>query len=295
MNIGFDLPNIGLVGTAEGGAMAHQEQVVLTQSSHRQEPTAASVWYSLTGNPISDELLDWPADIFALTDIILGRSEVYRFVLSPPHGVDWPPSRIPGWSKAVEEAGRQWSLWVENREAAFPDLLAEEWLAFRERIGMSIEDLAAGHDWRMCEGLMTLHAIADEACAGLGATLDGTDRKGSIYRAHGRELLARTGSLARIHTRFLRVLPKLRTIWGLWRKRMSHVFQRFHRRARTHLVPHSQFAKQRFTFMSSSTCERSSRSLSPGSLSANSMCLPVSTQYPYYQGTATGSSALAGC
>ena len=212
MNIGFDLPNIGLVGTtAEGGAMAHQEQDVLTQSSPRQELTPASVWYSLTGNPISDELLDWPADIFALTDIILGRTEVYRFVLSPPHGVDWPPRRIPGGSKAGEEAGRQWSLWIENRETAFPDLLAEEWQAFREGIGMSLEDLAAGRDWRMCEGLMTLHAIADEACAGLGASLDGTGQKGCIYRAHGRELLARTGSLARIHTRFLRVLPKLRT------------------------------------------------------------------------------------
>jgi hypothetical protein len=191
--------------------MARQEQNVLTQSSHRQEPTPASLWYSLTGSPISDELLDWPADIFALTDLILGRSEVYRFVLSPPHGADWPPSRTPDWSTVVEEAGRQWSLWVENRMAAFPDLLAEEWQAFRERIGMSLEDLAAGRDWRMCEALVTLHAIADEGCAGLGAALDGIDRKGCIYRAHGRELLARTGSLARIHTQFLRVLPKLRT------------------------------------------------------------------------------------
>ena len=63
---------------------------------------------------------------------------------------------------------------------------------------------------RMCEALLTLHAIADEACAGLGAALDGTSGKGCIYRAHARELLARTGSLARIHAHFLRVLPKLR-------------------------------------------------------------------------------------
>lgn len=191
--------------------MARQEQDVLTQSSYRQEPTPTSVWYSLTENSISDEFLDWPADMFALTDVILSRSEVYRFVLSPPRGVDWPPSRILDWPEAVEEAGRQWGLWVENQKTALPELLVEEWHAFRDRVGISLADLAAGRDWRMCEAVLTLHAIADEACAGVGAALDGTDRRGCIYGARGRELLARTGSLARIQTQFLRVLPKLRT------------------------------------------------------------------------------------
>ena len=63
----------------------------------------------------------------------------------------------------------------------------------------------------MCEALLTLHAAADEACAGLGVALDTRDADASVYRARGRELLARTGSLARIETRFLRVLPKVRT------------------------------------------------------------------------------------
>jgi hypothetical protein len=191
--------------------MARQEQEMLTRSFRSEEPTPASVWYSLTGSSITDELLDWPADMFALTETILGRSEVYRFMLSPPAGLNWPPSRIPNWSEVVEEAARQWNLWVLDRKAAFPDLLAEEWQAFRERAEMSIEGLAEGRDWRMCEALLTLHAIADEACAGLGAVLDGTDQKGCINRARGRELLARTGSLARIHTQFLRVLPKVHT------------------------------------------------------------------------------------
>jgi hypothetical protein len=64
--------------------MIHQEQEVLTLSSRREEPTPASVWYSLAGSSITDKFLDWPADMFALTEVILGRSEVYRFVLSPP-------------------------------------------------------------------------------------------------------------------------------------------------------------------------------------------------------------------
>src|SRR5499425_109592 len=191
--------------------MAHQEQEVLTPSFRREEPTSASVWYSLARGPITDEFLDWPADMFALTEIILGRTEVYRFVLSPRRGVDWPPSRISSWSDAVEEASLQWNLWVQDRKAAFPDLLAEEWQAFRERAEIPLEDLAEGRDWRMCEALLTLHAIVDEACAGLGAVLEGAGRKGCINHARGRELLARTGSLARIDTQFLRVLPKVHT------------------------------------------------------------------------------------
>jgi hypothetical protein len=190
---------------------ARQPYEEFTLSADRGELTPASAWHSLTGSPIGDELLDWPADVFALTEVILKRSEVHRFALSPPEGWVWPPSRISDWPEAVEEAGRQWGRWVENRKTMFPELVAEEWKAFRERAGMSLDDLATGRDWRMCEALLTLHAIADEACAGLGAALDGDNRKGCIYRAYGRELLARTGSLARVRTPFLRVVPKLRT------------------------------------------------------------------------------------
>ena len=65
-----------------------------------------------------------------------------------------------------------------------------------------------GEHHQLCEALLTLHAIADEACAGLFVALDRSDGLGCRYRARGRELLARTGSLARMHTQLLRVLPK---------------------------------------------------------------------------------------
>jgi hypothetical protein len=181
------------------------------RNHHTEHPTPASTWHAVAGSPITDELLEWPPDLFAITEVILERSEAYRFVLSPPSGMEWPPGRFPSWSDAVEEAGRQWSVWVEDRQGAVPDLLAEEWSVFRERAGMPLEHLAEGHDWRMCEALLTLHAIADEACAGLGVAFDRCDEKGCVYRARGRELLARTGSLARIQTHFMRVLPKVRT------------------------------------------------------------------------------------
>ena len=89
--------------------------------------------------------------------------------------------------------------------------MAAEWSVFRERLEAPLERLAAGRDDRGCEALLTLHAIADEACAGLGVALDTCDADGCVYRARGRELLARTGSLARVDVGYLRVLPKVRT------------------------------------------------------------------------------------
>ena len=180
-------------------------------NAQTEEPTPASMWRALAGSPMTDDLLEWPADLFALTDVILGRSEVYRFILSPAADMEWPPRRFSNWSDAVQETSRQWSLWIEDRQCAFPDLLAEEWGVFCEGAGGPFEHLAEGRDWRLCEALLTLHAIADEACAGLGVALDKSEEKACLYRAHGRELLARTGSLARIPAHFLCVLPKIRT------------------------------------------------------------------------------------
>ena len=71
-------------------AVTAEEKTVLNPAGTRgvnsqaKEPTVASTWHTVAGIPISDELLDWPADLFALTDVILGRSEAYRFVFSPP-------------------------------------------------------------------------------------------------------------------------------------------------------------------------------------------------------------------
>jgi hypothetical protein len=176
-----------------------------------QEVTPVSTWEALVGTPITDAFLEWPADLFALTEVILTRSQVYRFVLSPPPGVKWPPDRVSDWAGAVEEAGRHWSTCVDDQRRGIPDLLLEEWRVFRQRSEIPLEDLAEGRDWRMCEALLTLHAIADEACAGLGVALDRSDGKGCSYRARGRELLVRTGSIARFHTHLVRVLPRIRT------------------------------------------------------------------------------------
>jgi hypothetical protein len=174
-------------------------------------PTLASTWQAAVGSPIGDELLEWPPDVFALANVILERAEAFRFVLSPPDGVLWPPGGDASWSGSVGQAARQWSAWAEDRHGAVPELVAQEWDVVRERAGIPLEHLADGREGRVREALLTLHAIADEACAGLFVALDRSDGEGCIYRARGRELLARTGSLARIPSHFIRVLPKIGT------------------------------------------------------------------------------------
>jgi hypothetical protein len=200
-------PPVGAVnrGPEANGANARP---VDGASARAGGPTLASTWYAASGGPITDELLEWPPDVFALTNELLRRAEAFRFALSRQ---DWPPSRFGDWASGVAEAARRWSAWAEVRTGALPDLVAAEWSVFCERLETPLEQLAAGRDDRGCEALLTLHAIADEACAGLGVAVDTCNAEGCVYRARGRELLARTGSLARVDVRFLRVLPKVRT------------------------------------------------------------------------------------
>ena len=108
-------------------------------------------------------------------------------------------------------SAQQWSAWAEDPHGPAPGLVAEEWGVIRERADTPLCDVAEGRDWRLCEAILTLHAVADEACAGLGVALDSVGGQGCIFRARGREVLARTGSLARLPGSFLRVLPKART------------------------------------------------------------------------------------
>jgi hypothetical protein len=173
--------------------------------------TLASAWHAISGGAFTDELLAWPPDVFALANVLLDRSEAFRFVLSPPAGMRWPPAGVGDWSDAVVHAGREWSAWVEDRRGPVPGMVAEAWAVVLDRADLPLADLSEGRDRRVFEALLSLHAIADEACAGLGSATEREDGLGAGYRARARELLARTGSLARIAPRRVRVLPKVRT------------------------------------------------------------------------------------
>jgi hypothetical protein len=158
-----------------------------------REPTCASSWYAVSGGPITDELLEWPPDLFALANVVLARAEAFRFALSPVE--TWPPSRHRDWAHAVEEAGHRFSIWVEDRTAAMPDLLVESGLS--QEADTPPPQLATG-ELAMCGAD---HAIADEACA----------EQNVAWTSNATLSIARKGSLARIDARLLRVLPKVRT------------------------------------------------------------------------------------
>src|SRR5215471_14677010 len=89
------------------------------------EPTLDSAWQAVTGTAIGDELLEWPPDMLALTEVILERSEAYRFALSPPADVHWPPACLPHWPDAVTDAARQWTARAEDGDVTIPGLLAQ--------------------------------------------------------------------------------------------------------------------------------------------------------------------------
>jgi hypothetical protein len=180
-------------------------------ASYADQATPDALWRAVCGREIGDELLEWPPDVLALAYLILERSEAYRFVLSPPPGSVWPPARVPAWVEAVRAAGVGWSAGLEDDTVELPALVDEEWKLLRAGVGAPLGQLGDGSDWRLCEAVLTLLAIADEACAGLGVALDTAAGPGCVYRARGREFLARTGSLSRVPSHCLRVLPKVRT------------------------------------------------------------------------------------
>ncbi len=176
-------------------------------------PTVGSLWQGIAGCPLGDELLEWAPDLFAFTDVVLDRSEAYRFAVSPPPGTAWPPPELPDWYVAIAEAAAGWCAWADGMLTELPRLVAEEWAVVLGRSATPLDELATGDAWRLCEALLTLHAVADEACAGTGVTV-AVGGDGHIFRARARELLARTGSLSRIGSDRLRVLPRVRNTPG---------------------------------------------------------------------------------
>ena len=89
--------------------------------------TVGSLWRDVAGRRPGDELLQWAPDLFAFTDVVLDRSEAYRFAVSPPEGTSWPPPEMPDWYLAIADASVGWCAWVEGYGTKLPGLVAEEW------------------------------------------------------------------------------------------------------------------------------------------------------------------------
>jgi hypothetical protein len=175
-------------------------------------PTLATTWIAAARHPVGSDLLRWPPDLFAFTDVILDRSEAYRFAVSPPPGREWPEAGAAAWQATVESAARRWCEWVSEPSEDPPDLVAREWAVIHRALDTPLEAVSSGRAWRLCEALLNLHAIADEACAGLAVGAE--EPGGARLQARLRDLLARSGTLSRIDPGVLRVLPKYRTAGG---------------------------------------------------------------------------------
>ena len=177
-------------------------------------PTIGSTWLTLGGRDVDDDLIRWPPDLFAFTEVILDRAEAYRFAVSPPTGRRWPPASTPPWTEAVATAARSWSDQTEERRGEPPDLVLEEWRVVCDALDTPIDELASGQAWRICEALLTLHAVSDEACAGVAAGVSTPGDTPTALEVRMRDLLEQTGTIARIDPALMRVVPKYRTAPG---------------------------------------------------------------------------------
>ena len=64
--------------THQGEAMSSTEPTPPMPNARLAEPTAASTWLALAGGPITDQILEWPPDLFALTDALQDHTQAYR-------------------------------------------------------------------------------------------------------------------------------------------------------------------------------------------------------------------------
>jgi hypothetical protein len=155
--------------------------------------------------PSWDELVRWPPDVFALTNLVLDHTEGYRFAVAPPPERRWPPGR--DWNDRVRVAARAWSATSGGGgRGELPSLVRRSWDTLtRDRL-TSIGKVRSGEAWEICEALLTLHSAADEACAAVATKGRGASPlsfEGGAWR-----LLQAQGSLSRLSPTRVRVVPK---------------------------------------------------------------------------------------
>ena len=160
-------------------------------------PTVASLWAEVTDRDLGDQGLDWPPDVFAGVGTVLRRTHAYRFAVSPPPGREWPPHGSQHWNAAICGAAEQWAGWAEAPDGPPPALVTEAWQALLDGADDSLEDVADGRAWPVCEALLTLLALSDETCAGIAGAIDPIRTAGYRYRGRASDPVRASSSLAR--------------------------------------------------------------------------------------------------
>ncbi|OFW52592.1 MAG: hypothetical protein A2V75_00400, partial [Actinobacteria bacterium RBG_16_70_17] len=171
--------------------------------------TIGSVVESLVPASQWDAMPEWPPDVFALTALLLKETEAFLLVVSPPAGKVWPPTS--GWAAMVREVGRDWAARLGPPAEALPHLLVESWHTLEQASEVPLDELSQGGCWDVCLAVLTLHALADEACAGLGTS---RRRVAGSFESRAWQRLRETGSLSRLPTGRVKIVPKTHLTLG---------------------------------------------------------------------------------
>jgi hypothetical protein len=146
----------------------------------------------------------WPPDVFALANLVLDHTGGYRFVVAPPAGAGWPP--LPDWGGHVRSAGQAWRSALGKPGSRLPELLSQYWGVVTQNRDTPLAAVRSGDAWQLTTALLGLHAMADEACAGVAAS--GRQPAPPSFEARAWKLLQEQGSLARISPTRVRIVPK---------------------------------------------------------------------------------------
>jgi hypothetical protein len=161
------------------------------------------------------DLTPWPPDVFAATSTLLAESGAYRSVVCPPDGASWPPTGADAggssWGSEVARVGREWAESVAATEATPapsaaepPEAIVKLCATLDAASDTPVMDLDEAAHWEVVSDLLSLHAMADEACVGAGLESETPLQRLALAELEG------TGSLARLPSDRVRVLPKLR-------------------------------------------------------------------------------------
>jgi hypothetical protein len=145
----------------------------------------------------------WPADVFAVANLLLDHSEAYRYAVSPPAGQRWPPA--PGWAAGVSAAAHYWRDALSRGAEVLPPELRCSWDVIVQHAHLPLAGLRRGAQPELCEALLTLHAVADEVHRVLAVPAAG---ERDVFGVRARTMLAERGSLSHLDPDRIRVLPK---------------------------------------------------------------------------------------
>ena len=166
--------------------------------------SVSSYFRAFAPTPEWVELVWWPPDVFTLANLVLDHTEGYRFVVAPPPGRRWPP--LPDWDAQILAAAQAWRNGSTTRGCEPPPLVRSCWTTVTRHRDAPLTTIRSGEAWELTSALLTLHALADEACAEVAS--GGRRASSPSFEHRAWALLQAQGSLSRLSPTRVRIVPK---------------------------------------------------------------------------------------